>query len=1121
MLNGTVSSNGASTTVTFEYGLTASYGSTIAATQSPLAAGASNNAVSASISGLDCGTLYHFRVRAVNSEGTSYGNDLTFTTAECGGCSFGDIFTDDFNRADGDPGTLWATSTNSGSFGTPRIYNQRLRLTDATGNNAGAATLLRLFPGAGNKVVVEFDHFAYGGNGADGIGVTFSDASVTPYPGAYGGSLGYAQKTGIDGFAGGWLGIGIDEYGNYSNPTEGRIDGPGFRVDSVAVRGSGSGESGYSYHAGTSANLNPQVDNNGSANPPHNYRITVDHSNGTNAWVSVERDTGSGHVALIPPYDAKAKAGQVAVPENWFISYTGSTGGSTNIHELDNLRVCATRSVEYNSQVDHFRFYYDSPAPACANQDIRVRACKDPTCTETVSGLITATFTSGQTFTFRSGDTLSFNYAGTNTVGATSSNPPLKPLSQAKCFTPGGTPRANCSISVTGSGFTISIPNHVSATSQAGTVRAQNASCQVALANSTRTINLWSTYADPADNPADASVTINGTTIAKASPGTGVSLSFNSSGIANINVVYPDAGAMRLNASCASAICGTAMTGNGNFVARPARFVISDIRCASPDAANCGAGALAMPTPGDNPAASSAYDSTFIRAGHPFNVTVAAVNANGDITPNFGRESSPESVKLSNDGATDDSGNPNLIAPAGGNNVPLYTPTWQGNMYYAPGQLVQPNTFNGHVYQATVGGISAGTEPAPWPVTGGTITDGGVTWKNVGARLDYADPAFIFNSVGTFSSGIATGTYLWNEVGIIKMTARVLDGDYLGAGDIIGDTSDFVGRFYPHHLALASFGITDRSTMACAIAPGFTYMDEPFRATFSLTAKSVSDSTTANYFGDFAQFEHTSVANFGAGAIDTDASTTMSPRLAVSNPLQISPWAFDDGISSSGTSIFSLDFSVARTASGDGPYTALTVGVAPQDDDGIALAVYNLDVDNDDSDDRSLLGSTRVQHGRVRLGNAYGSELVDLKVPLFAEYFDGTSFVTNTADICTTGVTLNLTEVDASDGLVPAEVCAWDTEAPGDSSIGCAAVGAANLQYQAPPDLGGQEGDFNLWLKAPGVGNTGSVNITATVPAWLRYDWDGDGAHDNDPTARVTFGIFGGSPRHIYLRERY
>jgi hypothetical protein len=82
-LNGTVSSNNAATTVTFEYGLSAAYGSTATAAQSPLAAGANASAVSAAITGLSCNTLYHFRVKGVNSAGTSNGGDLTFTTAAC------------------------------------------------------------------------------------------------------------------------------------------------------------------------------------------------------------------------------------------------------------------------------------------------------------------------------------------------------------------------------------------------------------------------------------------------------------------------------------------------------------------------------------------------------------------------------------------------------------------------------------------------------------------------------------------------------------------------------------------------------------------------------------------------------------------------------------------------------------------------------------------------------------------------------------------------------------------------------------------------------------------------------------------------------------------------------
>jgi hypothetical protein len=79
-LNGTVNANGSSTTVTFQYGLTTSYGSTVTAAQSPVT-GATVTAVSAAISGLSTCTLYHYRTVGVNAGGTTYGNDMTFTTA--------------------------------------------------------------------------------------------------------------------------------------------------------------------------------------------------------------------------------------------------------------------------------------------------------------------------------------------------------------------------------------------------------------------------------------------------------------------------------------------------------------------------------------------------------------------------------------------------------------------------------------------------------------------------------------------------------------------------------------------------------------------------------------------------------------------------------------------------------------------------------------------------------------------------------------------------------------------------------------------------------------------------------------------------------------------------------
>lgn len=79
-LNGAVSSNGAATIVTFDYGLTTAYGNSVTALESPLASGANAEGVRAVIAGLAPSTLYYFRVKAVNSLGTSNGADLMVTT---------------------------------------------------------------------------------------------------------------------------------------------------------------------------------------------------------------------------------------------------------------------------------------------------------------------------------------------------------------------------------------------------------------------------------------------------------------------------------------------------------------------------------------------------------------------------------------------------------------------------------------------------------------------------------------------------------------------------------------------------------------------------------------------------------------------------------------------------------------------------------------------------------------------------------------------------------------------------------------------------------------------------------------------------------------------------------
>jgi phosphodiesterase/alkaline phosphatase D-like protein len=79
-LNGIVNANGNPTTVTFEYGLDSSYGSSQVADQSPVS-GTTDTAVSTTLSGLQPGETYHFRVVGENGVGITAGADATFAAA--------------------------------------------------------------------------------------------------------------------------------------------------------------------------------------------------------------------------------------------------------------------------------------------------------------------------------------------------------------------------------------------------------------------------------------------------------------------------------------------------------------------------------------------------------------------------------------------------------------------------------------------------------------------------------------------------------------------------------------------------------------------------------------------------------------------------------------------------------------------------------------------------------------------------------------------------------------------------------------------------------------------------------------------------------------------------------
>lgn len=110
-IKGTVNANIASTTVTFEYGLTNAYGSSVFAVQSPIT-GNTSTSVSGLLTGLIPNATYHYRVKAVNAVGTTIGADSVFTTLPASSTTF--TGTGNWSEMErwsaGIPGTITATT---------------------------------------------------------------------------------------------------------------------------------------------------------------------------------------------------------------------------------------------------------------------------------------------------------------------------------------------------------------------------------------------------------------------------------------------------------------------------------------------------------------------------------------------------------------------------------------------------------------------------------------------------------------------------------------------------------------------------------------------------------------------------------------------------------------------------------------------------------------------------------------------------------------------------------------------------------------------------------------------------------------------------------------------------
>ena len=356
-------------------------------------------------------------------------------------------------------------------------------------------------------------------------------------------------------------------------------------------------------------------------------------------------------------------------------------------------------------------------------------------------------------------------------------------------------------------------------------------------------------------------------------------------------------------------------------------------------------------------------------------------------------------------------------------------------------------------------------------------------------------------TVGTASSALVS----FGEIGIIEISASISGGDYLGSpgsAKIMGK-SGYVGRFIPAYFQLSELAVTP----ACNSGLAYSYLGENFALAATMTPYSTNGGVLKNYIGSFEKFnEATAQTNFYA--VDLANNVNLTSRIVSPNPSSGYSW-------SNGALSATPSFNISRLANFDGPFAQVRMGFKPVDADGVTVrpADLNLDVDNNGVNDAVRVGNAfHLRYGRLRLDDSYGPETANLPVIFRTEFWDGAVWRQNRDDSCTR---IAANRIRYPGGTINVVANRSTAVGSGTTSGVYANLNASGVNFSA--------GDAGQYFTAPGAGNMGSlaVQVDLTDYPWLRFDWNGDGSHNDTslPNARFTFGNYRGHDRVLYWIE--
>ncbi|TMO46978.1 H-type lectin domain-containing protein [Pseudoalteromonas ruthenica] len=416
----------------------------------------------------------------------------------------------------------------------------------------------------------------------------------------------------------------------------------------------------------------------------------------------------------------------------------------------------------------------------------------------------------------------------------------------------------------------------------------------------------------------------------------------------------------------------------------------------------------------------------------------------------------------------------------------------------ASGANSQALDANGSLYRLTGERFPVTVRPVQWQSGDDTNNDGvpdnyqnlrdnlvakhyvgmvGVTAENVipaGGKdgvFDIDDES-AFKFEGNDTQVISNISY--DQVGVINVIVES-ENSYLGSGKVRGQANN-VGRFAP-----SDFSMKNASIEPACPSGDFTYFNQPFNTvTYTLVAENHKNEVMRNYRAGFDKL-------YTPSLIAVHGGDELENRIINVDSLS---WP-QNALQAGEIKVTESDVTFIRQTNAsqiDGPYDNTNINLLLKAEQ-LEGAVLNGQPCGGDCS-QTIASPVKLRYGRLALQDNYGPANEELLVPMTAQFWNGQGWAINNLD-------------------------------------NCSQYKYQSLSYPSDLTVTGNNGQLNSggYKSGEGIevdanGNTGSYSVSYPAPDWLLWDWNGDNAADENPSATLKFGTFRGNDRIIYWREQ-